>query len=487
MAVSPIERIDAWSRAQPARLAHVSGTQTLTYGDLKTRSDAVASRLSALLPDDRSPVAIEGHKEPEMLVAFLGCIKAGHPYVPLDSSLPRQRIAGIVAASGARYTLTSDLTRELAAQPPGHAQSRPLSLSDPFYIIFTSGSTGTPKGVPITLGCVEDFSDWMEEEQRFGQAETFLNQVPFSFDVSILDTYLSLVTGGTMFSITREHIANPIRLYQALEESGVSVWTSTPTFVHMCLAERRFSQDMLPRLRRFFLAGETLAPAMVGQLLDRFPHADVWNMYGPTEATVVTTSVRVDRDMLQRYPSVPIGFPKRRTRMEIVDPEGRPVEPGERGEIVISGPNVSPGYLNSPDASERAFVLLDGAHTYRTGDAGHITDGLLFFDGRIDNQIKLHGYRIELGDVETHLSALPGVRDAVVLPMTRNGRIEALQAFVVLTQRPDGSDFDISNALRTGLAERLPAHMLPRKFRFLDAFPMTVNGKADRRRLAELG
>jgi D-alanine--poly(phosphoribitol) ligase subunit 1 len=433
-------------------------------------------------------VVIEGHKEPEMVVAFLGCIKAGHPYVPLDNALPRQRAASIISRSGARLTLTPEQIREAARQPASSdLRARPLSLCDPFYIIFTSGSTGTPKGVPITLGCLLDFIDWMQEEQKFGNDEIFLNQVPFSFDVSVLDTYLSLVTGGTMFSIDREHIANPIRLYQTLAESGLSIWTSTPSFLHMCLAERRFNQDMLPRLGRFFLAGETLSPAMVRQLLDRFPRAAVWNMYGPTEATVVTTSVRVDREMLDRYPSVPIGYPKLRTRMEVVDAEGRPVSAGERGEIVISGPNVSPGYLNPAEGSQRAFFRLDGAHAYRTGDAGHFADGLLFFDGRLDNQIKLHGYRIELGDIEAHLAALPAVRDVVVLPLTRNGRVEALQAFVVLTERPAGSDFEISNALRTELGERLPVHMLPRVFRFLDAFPLTVNGKADRRKLAELG
>jgi D-alanine--poly(phosphoribitol) ligase subunit 1 len=209
-------------------------------------------------------------------------------------------------------------------------------------------------------------------------------------------------------------------------------------------------------------------------------------MYGPTEATVVTTSVRIDRDLLSRYPSIPIGYPKSRTSIVVLDQRGNPAVPGERGEIVIAGPNVSPGYLNRPDANERAFFSLNGARAYRTGDIGHYQDGLLFFDGRIDSQIKLHGYRIELGDVEAHLSALPAVRDAVVLPIAKDGRVESLQAYVILTERPSGSDFEISNTLRANLAERLPVHMLPRKFRFLETFPMTVNGKVDRNKLTEL-
>ena len=419
-----------------------------------------------------------------MLVGFLGCIKAGHPYVPLDTSLPRPRLDSIVSVSGASFTVTPEYVR---TAPPSASivRGRPLSPADPFYIIFTSGSTGTPKGVPITLACLADFIEWMEAEQQFSDSETFLNQVPYSFDVSVMDTYLGLVTGGTVFSLNREHIANPIHMYRALAASGVSVWVSTPSFVNMCLVERRFDQTMLPRLERFFLAGETLTPALVSQLLDRFPRAAVWNMYGPTEATVVTTSVRVDREMVNRYPTVPIGLPKVRTRMAVLDSQGVEVAAGLRGEIVISGPNVSPGYLNRPDANERAFFRLDGQHAYRTGDAGHYRDGMLFFDGRIDGQIKLHGYRIEPGDVEAHLLALPGVREVAVLPVTKDGRVEGLQAFVVLTERPEGSDFQISTVLRSDLAARLPVHMVPRKIRLLDRLPTTVNGKIDRQKLAE--
>jgi D-alanine--poly(phosphoribitol) ligase subunit 1 len=482
-----IGRIDGWGRTDPDRVAYVSGSRTLTYGELKAQSDVLAARLATEL-DDRSPIAIMGHKEPEMVVAFLACIKAGHAYVPLDTSLPRQRIDTILATSGVRLSLTPETVRQAVAEGGGSEAlpNRQLADSDPFYIIFTSGSTGTPKGVPITYGCLVDFLSWMEDEQRFGAREVFLNQVPYSFDVSIMDTYLGLVTGGRVFCVHRDYIANPIRLYQALPDSRVTIWVSTPAFVQMCLAERRFDARMLPELRRFFLAGEALLPSIVAQLFDRFPQAEVWNMYGPTEATVVTTSVRIDRDMLARYPSLPIGFPKTRTCIAVLDESGAPVAPGERGEIVIAGPNVSPGYLNNPAASQRAFFRMNGLQAYRTGDVGHYRDGMVFFDGRIDDQIKLHGYRIEPGDVEAHIAALAGVREAVVLPTFKDGRPDSLQAFVVLSERPAGTDFDISNGLRARLAERLPAHMLPRRFRFLEFLPMTVNGKVDRRKLTAM-
>jgi D-alanine--poly(phosphoribitol) ligase subunit 1 len=172
-------------------------------------------------------------------------------------------------------------------------------------------------------------------------------------------------------------------------------------------------------------------------------------------------------------------------RISIVDSDLRPVTDGERGEIVIAGPNVSAGYINRDDLTAKAFFQFEGMRTYRTGDLGHTRDGMLFFDGRIDDQIKLFGYRIELGDLEANLRALPEIAAAVVIPVKKNDRVDSLAAFVVLVDKPAGSDFEISARLKKQLGERLPVYMLPRRFHFLDALPVTANGKIDRRRLAE--
>jgi D-alanine--poly(phosphoribitol) ligase subunit 1 len=478
-------QIDSWSRQAPDRLAHISGGRVITYGELARRSRAVAAYLADRLPDDRSPVAVLGHKEPEMLVAFLGAVSAGHPYIPLDTSLPAQRVDQIVAAAGARVTLTPELVAGLAERGVSSPDRRP-GPADPYYIIFTSGSTGEPKGVVITLGCLTSFVTWMLDEQGLaGPGELFLNQAPFSFDLSVMDLYLSLATGGTLFSIASADVANPRRLYETLAASNITTWVSTPSFARMCLAERSFSGAMLPRLRRFLFCGETLAPEVAGQLLERFPAAAVWNTYGPTEATVATTSVRIDREILAQYSALPVGYPKPGTQILLTDESGRTLEPGTSSEIVICGPNVSPGYLGRPDLTKRSFFTHDGAQAYRTGDKGHFRDGMLFFEGRLDNQIKLHGYRVELGDVETHLHALPNVRDAVVVVKTRRGAPDSLVAFVVLNGGPGAPEREIARALNEQLAQRLPVYMLPRRFRFLDALPMTANGKADRRKLAE--
>ena len=485
-----LERIDRWARVAPARLVHVSGDRSLTYADLTSRSNALANHLAAVLPADGSPVMIVGHKEPELLIGFLGAAKSGHPYVPVEDNLPPPRLGRITEVSGASLTLTAGKIAELApAGQPVDATPRPAPSrrppDTPYYIMFTSGSTGEPKGVVITHGCLEAFLDWMQAQQALPEGEVFMNQVPYSFDVSIMDTYLALVTGGTIFSVTRHDVAQPRQRHEAFARSGMTVWVSTPSFAQLCLAQRRFDRKLLPRLHRFLFCGEVLSPGMAAQLLDRFPDAVVWNTYGPTEATVATTAIQIDSEVLARHSPLPIGYPMPGTRVTVFDDDGREARPGERGEIVIAGPNVSPGYLRRPDLNARAFFELDGQRAYRTGDWGRLRDGLLFCEGRMDNQIKLHGYRVELGDIESNLRALPGVADAVVLPILWEGRPDALSAFVVMTKRGNEPDFDLGNRLRDQLAERLPVYMLPRQFSFLDRFPLNANGKADRKKLAE--
>jgi D-alanine--poly(phosphoribitol) ligase subunit 1 len=483
--VNLIEQIDRWAFAAPSAIAHISGDQRLTYGELRRRSDALAAYLAKRFGDDRSPIAVLGHREPEMLIAFLGAVKSRRPYVPLDTVLPRQRIDKILAISRPALLLTPEDVARLSCGATPAPETR-AQWDDPFYILFTSGSTGEPKGVIITLGCLEHFVGWMLEEQKFVPlGETFLNTAPFSFDLSVMDLYCSLATGGTLFSVGRDLVANPKLLYRALGNSGATTWVSTPSFAQMCLVEETFSEGMLPRIRRFLFCGETLAAQTAARLLERFPRAQVWNLYGPTEATVATTSVRIDVSILEKYSPLPVGRPTPGTDVLVVSDAGETLPAQERGEIVIAGPNVSPGYLRRPELTAAAFFEQGDQRAYRTGDQGRFRDNLLFFEGRMDSQLKISGYRIEVGDVEANLLALPSVRDAIVTPVIKNGATQSLAAFVVLSSRIEASRFALTQSLRRQLAERLPVYMLPRKFVFLDAFPLTANGKADRAQLAQ--
>ena len=487
-------RLLTWAARDEDRPAQVTAslgttaTVQLTYRELLARTRAVADYVRRQAPVGRSPVVVLGHKEPEMIAGFLGVVASGRAYIPLDDSLPAHRVASVTAAAGAGLMLTPQL---IASLPPAEeAELLPPRADAPFYIIFTSGSTGDPKGVVITTACLDAFLEWMLAEHPFVEGkETFLNQAPFSFDLSVMDLYLSLVTGGTLYSVTRRQISDFKLLFRALDAAGLTAWVSTPSFAQLCLAERSFAAGRLPGLRHFLFCGETLLPDTAARLLDRFPLAEVWNTYGPTEATVATTSVRITGELTGRPGALPIGRPRPGTRMYLRDEYGAVAAEGERGEMVIAGPNVSPGYLGRPDLTDAAFFdERDGLRAYRTGDWGRWRDGLLFFEGRQDGQIKLHGYRIELADIEENLNALDEVRDSVVVPVSRHGTVQFLAAFVVpLGECPDEeSSSAFADALRVRLAERVPGYMLPRKIHFRSLLPMTANGKADRRRLSEI-
>ncbi len=483
-----IERMDRWGQRYPERAAHISGGQVLTYRELAETSGRLAHHLAATLPEPRSPVAVLGHKQKEMLIAFVGCIKSGHPYVPLDASLPPRRITAILEAAHATL-LTVDQINGILNTAPVHAPPSLdiLGLGDVWYIIFTSGSTGDPKGVMISRGSLEHFVTWILEEQSFREGhEIFLNQAPFSFDLSVMDLYSSLATAGTLYSVTQAEIGEPRLLFDSLGKSDMSVWVSTPSFARFCLMQPNFAQAMLPRVRKFWFCGETLAPEIAAELLRRFPEAEVWNTYGPTEATVATTSIKVTQPVIAAHSPLPVGRVMPGTRVLIHDENSMPVSGSERGQIVIAGPNVSLGYVNRPDLSARAFFELDGERAYRTGDWGHFENDLLFFEGRIDFQIKLHGYRIEIGDIESNLRGLKDVQDAVVMPAMRNGQAEYLVAFTILNGPPPASEFGMAQQLRRQLAEHLPEYMVPRKIVFLAEFPATANGKVDRNQLARV-
>jgi D-alanine--poly(phosphoribitol) ligase subunit 1 len=484
-----IQKIDEWAKVHPRRVAHKSSGRTLTYGELAAQSNKLADHLVRALPADGSPVVLLGHKEIEMTVAFMACIKAGHPYVPLESSLPEQRVKAVVETAQSPLVLTVEEIRgilETSEEKPGF-QIRNRALEDVWYIIFTSGSTGNPKGVMITRASLENFITWTIAEHGMQEAsEVILNQAPFTFDVSILDIYCSLYTAGTFVSVTRDEVANLKELFKTLLSSNATMWVSTPSFARLCLMEPGFGEGMMPTIRKFWLAGETLAPEIATGLMKRFPKAELWNAYGPTEATVVTTSVQITAEMITKYNPLPIGYPMPGSQILIHDREGKSVAAGERGEIIIVGPNVSIGYINRPDLTARVFFELNGQRAYHTGDWGRHQDELVFYDGRMDFQIKLHGYRIELGDIEANLHALPSVQDAIVVPVMKDDRTDHLVAFVILKEKSPDPEFETMRRLKQQLSERVPEYMVPRRFIFSDEFPITNNGKADRRKLAEM-
>lgn len=500
--------IDQVAASDPERLAHVAPSARMTYGALRARSLALASAVERAAGGNTGPVLVYGHKEPEMIAAFVACARAGRAYVPADVSAPPARVARMCHLAGAAAAIAAaPLPADLAAGleqagipvvPGGTCGTAvPAGLRTPdsrAYIIFTSGTTGDPKGVPIPWSALRHFTGWMLREQRVREgAEVILNQAPFSFDLSVMDLYLCLLTGGTLFSVTHGLVANPRALFAALGASSLTVWVSTPSFARFCVAERSFGAAMLPGLRRLLFCGEPLPTGLARELLRRFPEAELWNTYGPTETTVAVTSVRIRPEMVATDTALPVGRAAPGMRVWVGGADLRPVPDGERGEVVIAGPQVSTGYIGAPPDADARFIRVatgdEDDPAYRTGDAGRVVNGLLYCEGRLDRQIKLHGYRLELDEIEAHLRRLPGVADSAVLPATRQGVLEYLVAFVSLEPAHpwgDGTDFERASALRNALGRSLPPYAVPRLVRFLEAVPMTGNGKVDRRALEAL-
>lgn len=541
-----LQQIDQWAEFAPQRLAHRHREEFLTYADFKTYSDALAVWLFQNMPptlQHQTPIVVYGHKESEMLVLFLACLKAGQPYIPVDISIPTERLLKILETSGAGTILSPRSIPEkvmesgLFCQEKIHlpevysfaprnakpASEWQIGHDDVWYIIFTSGSTGEPKGVQITRRALESFVNWVNREYRPRQKdEVFLNQAPFSFDLSAMDLYMALSNGGTLWSVDQEQIAYAKDLIQSLRESKISYWISTPSFAEICLMDPGFTEKLLPRLRYFLFCGEVLPNDVASRLLERFPQAQVINLYGPTECTVAVTGVKITSQLAGSSDPLPVGQNSTACRIYICDPEVldaivseanlkkdqeevrqkrsetkllfKVLSPGETGEIVIAGPNVSIGYLNRPALTQRAFFRWDEGgicrQAYRTGDIGYWQDGQLFYQGRRDFQVKLHGYRIELGEIEEQLRKLSEVENAIVLPVMRRGKTSALQAFIKLSDNPEDSSqaagqasIDMGHRLRQKLGKVLSAYMLPQRYTFIQNIPLTANGKIDRKAL----
>lgn len=492
------------ARFTPERVAHTWRGESLTYGELWDRSGRLAASLSGFPPG--APIVVHGHKRGLMLVCFLAAVRSGHPYVPVDSSLPRGRLTDIIGASDAACVLAVDqvgfaprspvISRSaieaivLDTQVTSVDPSSAVGPDDPFYIIYTSGSTGSPKGVQISRRSVGLLAEWaltlIPPSPEGSGPEVFLNQAPFSFDLSVFELAMGLVSGATIVSVDKQHVAHLSTLFDGLEGAGLTVWVSTPSFADLCLADPRFTGALLPELKVFLFCGETLANETARTLRERFPDASVVNTYGPTESTVAVTSVVCTDDVIRDNPILPVGSAKSGTRILIRDAAGQVLPERETGEIVIVGDTVSLGYHGRPDLTASVFEWIDGERAYRTGDAGQLRDGILHFSGRLDFQVKVHGYRIELEDVEANLRTLPGISHAVVLPVQKPdapGNVSHLQAFVQLSGDLPERPLSRMIELKRELGRLLPDYMIPKVFTFVEAIPLTANGKADRQAL----
>ena len=280
-------------------------------------------------------------------------------------------------------------------------------------------------------------------------------------------------------------------MFTWLAQSNLTAWVSTPSFANMCLVNACFNASLLPGLRIFLFCGEVLTNETARKLYERFPDAKVVNTYGPTESTVAVTEVLITHAMINSQSSLPMGREKPGTKILVMDEAYKypGIPEGEKGEIVICGNTVANGYLNQKALTEEKFFTINTQagmmKAYKTGDEGYLKNGHLYFSGRMDFQLKINGYRIELGDIESNIQKLGNILYCVVLPLVKNGENKGLAALVVPEQAA-ADEFEYAQRIRKELGKLIPHYMIPKKFVFLKEMPMTNNGKADRRQLQGL-
>ncbi len=512
-----LERLRYWAEKTPDKVALYNGNLkediALTYGELELYSNRLAGIIKNQSPkgEAKRPIVVYGHKNPYMIVAFLACVKAGFAYCPVDISSPTERLLDIVKEAGSHLVLAlEDLPDNVTLSSKilsleeikglcqdGENQKEVIHIDgeNTFYILFTSGSTGKPKGVEITYGCLNNFLLWMSSvvEKNGISHPDFINQAPFSFDLSVMDLYTNLYMGGTLNMLSKDVQMDFSSLYENLANSHSTVWVSTPSFADMCLSDRQFSQDLMKDLRLFLFCGEVLTRETAERLLERFPQASIVNTYGPTESTVAVTEVKITKELLAEDKPLPIGKAKEGTEIEIWSEQEECAKANEPGEIIILGNTVAKGYFHMKEETEKRFLALERGGrflpAYRTGDRGFLDEkGILHFLGRGDNQIKLNGYRIEIGDIEENLLKLESISMAAVLPKVKDGKTKSLVAFVVLNGDipADLSERKYIGQLKEALKDYIPEYMVPKKWHIMTEMPLNSNGKTDRNQLKEL-
>jgi amino acid adenylation domain-containing protein len=470
----------------------------LTYAELNERANRLANYLRGAGTGPESVVGVLLERSPEAITGLLAVLKAGGAYLPLDPSNPPERLrfmltdarVEVVLTTGAVGDRLSDaglravrldadrerIEHESAENPPPRASAANLA-----YVIYTSGSTGVPKGVGVTHEAVvrlvrgTDYAD-------FGESEVFMQLAPLSFDASTFEVWGSLLNGARLVVPPAE---NPSleELARSLGRHRVTTLWLTAGLFHQMVDTQA---ESLRALRQLLAGGDTLSPAHVRRLLQTGGPARLINGYGPTEGTTFTCCHELTAEAAEAMDgSVPIGRPIANTRVYVLDARLRPVPLGTAGELFVGGAGLARGYLSRPALTAEKFIpdpfsSETGTRLYRTGDlVRRLPDGAIEFLGRLDHQVKVRGFRVELGEVEAALGTHPNVSQAVVAAH-REQEDKRLVAYVVAG---GAEESELTAELRRHLKERLPDYMLPARFVFLEEMPLTPNGKVDRRAL----
>lgn len=497
------ELFEAQAGLVPDAVAAVFEDQHLTYSVLDRQANQLARCLQEMGVKPETLVGICLERELLLIVALLGVLKAGGAYVPLDPDYPSERLAFMLSdANVAVLLLRKRLLSRLAPQnltvvfldeDNDHLWSQmptcPIGRTVPdnlAYVIYTSGSTGRPKGAMLTHRGICNRLQWMQETYQLQATDRVLQKTPTSFDVSVWELFWPLLVGAQLEIASPEKHRESRYLVEVVRERAISTLHFVPSMLGAFAEEE--GVETCTSLREVICSGEALSPQLQERFFQRIP-ANLENLYGPTEATVDVTFWHCLREKPQAV--VPIGRPISNIQIYLLDKHMQPVPIGVAGELYIGGIGVGRGYIRQPGLTAERFVpnpfagekaterlaMQAGTRLYRTGDqACYQEDGSIRYLGRIDDQVKIRGFRIELSEIEITLRSHLLIRDALVLAREDTPGVKRLVSYVI--PQPDATL--TSEELRGHLLKHLPEFMLPSAFLFLDAFPLTHNGKVDR-------
>ncbi len=505
----------------PDRPALFVAGETYTYAELGERAAAIAATLAANTPTGGERLAaVFAYRTPAAFAGILGVLMAGRGYVPLNRNLPAARTRLMLERSGARAMVAdaasaeqlpevldgmpatlvvlpdeadvSGLRERLGAhtvlgaadlEPAGSWERPAHDEDDVAYLLFTSGSTGVPKGVMVTHRNVCGLMRTMVDRYGVTERDRISQTHELTFDVSVWDIFVAWLAGACLCCPSQKELIHPGRFIRG---ERITIWFSVPSTAVFMRRLGMLKPAAYPGLRHSLFAGEPL-PVEVAEAWRRAaPNSTVENLYGPTELTIVCLGYRWEGEASRAFAEadvVPVGEELPGMRTLVADAELRPVAPGETGELLMTGPQVTPGYWKDPERTAQSYVVPPGEREvfYRTGDRVRrpLPGRPMTYLGRLDHQIKVRGVRVELGEVEAAVREATGV-DAVVAvgwPVSATGA-DGIVAFV------GDTGVDVA-AVRARLAARLPVHMIPRRFELLDGLPLNASGKFDRRRLTE--
>ena len=483
----------------PDKLAITDGENSVTFSEWKNKALRIADVIEKHMKKHGCPILVYLPKGTDVVVSFAAILYSRNYYTPTDVEFPFRKVKGILNALQPELIVsTHDCAKKLldnGVDSESILYIDDIDFSVPIveknrlkkiidvdlaYVFFTSGSTGVPKGVAITQRSIIDYIDWAAEEFDITEKERIANQAPFYFDNSILDIYLCMSKGATLFITPRKVMNFQVKLLEYLQENQINFIFWVPSALVATANSGLLGRFDLSELRKVLFCGEVMQNAPLNIWRKALPDVQYANLYGPTEITDVCCYYKVNRDFADEEP-LPIGQGCRNTQIILLDDNNEVIEEqGEIGELCVRGTSLSVGYYANYEKTREVFVQNPlnpyyEVKLYRTGDLAHYNQyGEIMFDGRKDFQIKYKGYRIELGEIETALIAIKGVNDGCVV---YNELKEEIVAFYT------GKEYVDKKFLRKELIQYLPQYMVPRKYIKLEKLLYNDNGKIDRKKL----